>query len=297
MTRILALGLLLTASLSAADVEKQLKDLRAQGAREGWTFEVGDTPLLHLPEQFQEGYDPSVNAEELEKAEYVIPRSDVPIPWAWDWRDHNVVSEIKDQAFPHYCGSCWAFGTVAVMESLIKMATGKDVDISEQQLVSCSPSYGTCSGGNFAFGFYKQKGANHEADFPYKASNVSCKPGVAQNELIDSYAYVGAKGRGPTVNEMRHAIYQYGPIAVTVSVSGGWNAYKGGIYNACTSNSTNHIVALVGYDDDNQVWILKNSHGTSWGEAGYMRIKYLGADGKKCNSVGASAMFAHYKKT
>ncbi len=279
---------------AATSIRKQIQQWREQGVREGWTFEVGDNPMLHIPKEYRTGYDPMVNRKQLQKLERVSPLR-VAIPKKFDWRELNAVSPIKDQAYPQYCGSCWAFGTVAVVESLIKIATGKDIDIAEQQLVSCSPNYGTCSGGNFAFGFYTKKGANHEEDFPYMADDVSCKSTAAQFEKVDSYAYVGESGRGPSVDEMKQAIYQYGPIAVTVSASGAWSAYKGGIYNACNSNGTNHIVALVGYDDDDQVWILKNSHGTVWGEQGYMRIKYVGTSGHKCNNVGAEAMFARFK--
>lgn len=281
------------AAVSPADIAAQIKSWKEEGAREGWTFEVGETPLMHIPEKFRTGYDPSVNAESLREIPHISPKP-VRRPAKWDWRDSNVVSPVKDQAYPQYCGSCWAFGTVAVFESIIKIATGKDVDIAEQQLVSCTPQYGTCSGGNFAFGFYTKKGANHEADFPYQAANVVCNTTAPQMEKISRYSYVGA-GAHPTLEEMKQAIYQYGPIAVTVSASGAWNGYKSGIYNACNSNGINHIVAIVGYDDFDQVWILKNSHGTQWGEQGYMRIKYVGSTGYKCNSIGDEAMFAEYK--
>ncbi len=240
-----------------------------------------------------EGYDPDVNRNEIDSVPYVSPPAR-DLPRLWDWRWHNAVSPIKDQASPVYCGSCWAHGTTAVIESIIKINTGRDVDLSEQQLVSCSPSYGTCQGGNFAFGFYTTKGGAYEADFPYKAANVACKAGLPVQEKIKNYYKIGSKGRGPTVEEMKTAIFTYGPIAVTVSASGAWNFYKGGVYSGCNSNPINHLVALVGYDDDQKVWILKNSHGTAWGEQGYMRIPYLGPNGTKCNNVGFEAMYAVY---
>ena len=33
-------------------------------------------------------------------------------------------------------------------------------------------------------------------------------------------------------------------------------------------------VVLVGWDEPEQAWILRNSWGTDWGEDGYMRIRY-----------------------
>lgn len=289
------LMMMLTFGLEASDrVDRHLARLQHLASEKGWTFSLGRTPLLEADIKHF-GYDPSVNAAELAEVGYESP---VPmrLPTRLDWRDAGVISPIKDQALPQYCGSCWAFGTVAVVEALIKMATGEDKDLSEQQLVSCYPDYGSCQGGNFAFGFYLQKQANHEVDFPYQAANVSCKSGIASYEKLTRYARIGVSGREPTVEEIKTAVYTYGPVAVTVSASGAWNAYTGGVYNECNRNNTNHIIAIIGYDDTDQAWIIKNSHGTQWGEAGYMRIKYTDLQGRKCNRVGESAMFAVYQR-
>ena len=35
-----------------------------------------------------------------------------------------------------------------------------------------------------------------------------------------------------------------------------------------------HAVAVVGYDDGQRCWIVKNSWGTNWGEGGFFRIGY-----------------------
>lgn len=269
-----------------------LEQLRAYGERAGWTFEVGETPISNLPAEQITGLKVPANWRDL--APFVKPPHHLTLPAKWDWRDEGVVSPIKDQALPQYCGSCWAFGTAASMESAIAIKTGRLPDLSEQQLVSCQPDYGSCSGGYFAFGLYKQKGANYEEDFLYTATNASCRTAAPQHEKAQSWAYVGS-GNEPTVAELKDAIYTYGPIAVTVSASGAWNNYVSGVYNECNRNGTNHIVALVGWNDEDQAWIIKNSHGTVWGEEGYMRMKYTGTDGRKCNRVGESAAFVVYE--
>ncbi len=35
-----------------------------------------------------------------------------------------------------------------------------------------------------------------------------------------------------------------------------------------------HAVVLVGYDDTKKVWIVRNSWGTNWGQAGYFTMPY-----------------------
>ena len=66
--------------------------------------------------------------------------SDEELPPIFDWRDkkyntecRNCVTPVKDQGS---CGSCWAFATTAVLESVIKIRETKTVDLSEQWLVS-----------------------------------------------------------------------------------------------------------------------------------------------------------------
>lgn len=230
-------------------------------------------------------------------APWVKPAAQRDLPSHFDWREKGVVNPVKDQAYPQYCGACWAFGTVAVMESVIKIRTGRDTHLSEQQLVSCRPSHGTCGGGYFAFGFYESQGANYDTDFPYQAANVSCDSQAPQHEKVTRWSYVGEPGREPTTDEMKQAIYQYGPIAATVSASGAWDSYKSGVYKSCNSGTVNHIVAIVGWDDRDAAWIVRNSHGEAFGENGYIRMRYVGSNGGKCNNLGESAAFAVYNGT
>lgn len=53
------------------------------------------------------------------------------LPSRVDWRESNVVSPVKDQGG---CGSCWAFSSVAVLESHVAKATGFLFELSVQQV-------------------------------------------------------------------------------------------------------------------------------------------------------------------
>ena len=65
-----------------------------------------------------------------------------------DWRD-NKHHPIKDQG---QCGSCWSFAATATIEFEASILAGKEIDVSEQELVNCATkaagySNNGCNGG------------------------------------------------------------------------------------------------------------------------------------------------------
>ena len=205
------------------------------------------------------------------------------LPSAYDWCDHNGCTAVKDQG---NCGSCWAFAAVGVFESVIKIKDGVSRNLSEQYLVSCNTDDWGCDGGLWAHDYHLNKippgesaaGSVYEADFPYVAADVACNAPHTHHEKIKSWDYVGSGYGVPAAADIKAAIYQYGPVAVGVCAGDAMSYYSGGIFSTDESSDcpygTNHAVILVGWDDGNGVWIMRNSWGTSWGESGYMRITY-----------------------
>lgn len=263
----------------------ELVSLQDRATQKKWTFQVGYSSIFQYPLEQVTGL--VVPEDWRENAMFALPRV-AALPAKFDWRtDAEGLTPIKNQK---NCGSCWAFGTVAVLENLLKIRDKVTRDLSEQQLVSCNQEGWGCNGGYFAHSYHKSPGATTTEQFPYTASDVPCRTGLTYTDKILSWAYVGeAAGRAPTVDQLKAAIHEYGPLAVTVAASRSFQAYQGGIYNANDSSAINHLVNLVGWDDENKAWIMRNSWGASWGEQGYMRIKY------GVNRIGNQASFVRYK--
>ncbi|KAF0291936.1 Cathepsin L [Amphibalanus amphitrite] len=73
-------------------------------------------------------------------------RSAKSLPSSLDWRDHGVVTPVKNQG---QCGSCWAMSVTGALEGAWALAGHPLVSLSDQQLMDCSGDYGNygCNGG------------------------------------------------------------------------------------------------------------------------------------------------------
>jgi C1A family cysteine protease len=221
------------------------------------------------------------------------------LPSHFDWNDFYKLQPIKNQGS---CGSCWAFSVTAVVESLYWIRNGgydnSWFDLAEQTLVSSCANYGSCSGGYFtAFNYIEQTGLPHESDDRYQARNTKCKSGLRPLQKIVEWKYIGDGGKRPTTEQLKTAIYHYGPISV--DVNGGFGGYSGGVYTGCGSTGTNHMVTIEGWTDDEAYaeygggyWRMRNSWGTGWGEGGYMNIVYKSKRGANCNGIGNVGAYA-----
>merc|ERR1719201_3228771 len=91
-----------------------------------------------------------------------------------DWTTKGAVTPVKNQ---RQCGSCWAFSSTGGLEGQWEIATGKDVTLSEQQLVDCSKANSGCGGGlmDQAFTYYQGTSVASESSYPYQGKDGTCK--------------------------------------------------------------------------------------------------------------------------
>lgn len=187
------------------------------------------------------------------------------------------------------CGSCWAFATTSVAESLTHLTNQNRDDLSEQDVLSCSGA-GTCQGGFFsAFNYIVARGVTSEAIFPYAAAYLMCQQTDPKAKLF-SWSYIGSPGQAPSEQELKAAIYKYGPVAAVVN--GSFGNYRGGVFNNCTQARVDHMVVIEGWNDDAGYWVVRNSWGPEWGAGGYLFIAYRDRQGNRCNRIGEIAAFA-----
>ena len=84
------------------------------------------------------------------------------------------------------CGSCWAFAAVAVIESVINIKENNphlDPDLSEQYILSCLGSAGSCKGGSFMRALENIMDADSEGNFCNGLPLESCMPYQADDNI------------------------------------------------------------------------------------------------------------------
>ena len=197
------------------------------------------------------------------------------VPFSVDWRKNNAVTDVKNQG---KCGSCWAFSATGSVEGIIAIKEGTLFNISEQQLLDCSSSYGNhgCHGGSMdsAFKFIIDNGLCTEESYPYEGSESGncnqCKSVVQINNYQDIESN----------NEkiLKRAVAQQ-PVSVAIEADKfSFQHYSNGIFSDQTCGTKlDHGVLIVGYGYDSfsdmEYWLVKNSWGDQWGENGYIRIQ------------------------
>lgn len=101
-------------------------------------------------------------------------------PKEFNWQNEGAVTPVKNQ---QDCGSCWAFASVAALESHSIIKHKRSVILSEQQLVDCSHNgvNSGCEGGIMedAYTYVKDnKGIDTESSYPYTALDGVCRSSV-----------------------------------------------------------------------------------------------------------------------
>lgn len=202
------------------------------------------------------------------------------------------------------CGSCYAYASLAMLESRIRIRTNNTEQpiFSTQYIVDCSEYSQGCAGGfSYLIGgkFAQDFGLIEEDCYPYQGyDRGACKVhntsrACAKKTYAYDYHYIGGYYGASNEDVMKMELVRNGPIAVGFMVYPDFYSYKGDVYerdpksqsklmSAAPDNFnpfelTDHAVLVVGYGTDaksgKDYWIVKNSWGRGWGMDGYFWIR------------------------
>ncbi|XP_053575860.1 uncharacterized protein LOC128665146 [Bombina bombina] len=194
-----------------------------------------------------------------------------------DWRKSSCLSQVKNQGV--YCGSCWAFATVGVLESRYCIKKGKLLGMSEQQLIDCDGKSDGCCGGLpvNALEYVSHKGIMRGKNYKYTEKKSACLYNDNQALKLNVTKYYVLPGE----KNMAISLSTEGPVTALFAVHEDFMLYSDGIYDGKCAEEVNHAIIIVGYGTEEgedeakneEYWIIRNSWGKEWGEGGYGRVK------------------------
>jgi len=238
----------------------------------------------------------------LETDRHVLDVSKAPSDWSWVGRLKSM-SNVRDQG---ECGSCWAFAVSTVLRAFSELYQ-QDRTFSVQQLLSCTPNPHHCGGDGGCMGataelamqYASKMSLFNEESLEYQGKDGGCpvdsqvkKPSFV-SVLRDKMHNLGGGKASPQAtsygmtswrklpenkySSLLMAVFEEGPVAISLSAGEFWNHYDTGVLDACEKGAiVNHAAVLVGYGEvkDKKVkyWQIQNSWGPTWGERGHVRL-------------------------
>ncbi len=233
------------------------------------------------------------------------------LPSSFDIRNvdgHCYIGPIRNQQDTYMC---WAFAASDVASVAYNLKNGlyggNCIELSPMYLCWVSANSGNANDVNALnlltkFGDPEYHGACREIDFPFSdyedhaISNFKPPNFIVDKAKKSPLITLRRCGRifptnySDTTTYIKMAILKYGAVTTGIAVDSAVLAYTSGVfentiikpnqdpYYTCSG----HAISLIGWDDNppeggGGCWIMRNSWGTSWGENGYMRIRYFSA--------------------
>jgi hypothetical protein len=228
------------------------------------------------------------------------------LPSSWDWRNVEYEGIQGDWTTPvkNQRNRCYAFTIMGALESIIKIrekCVNFTPNLSEQYLISY-----------YSYNDFLQNRSGHTVfeecypykrlcgiDFKYYFFNISGLSLDWKNYRVPISNFTVKVRTSPSSNpeetrtELKHLIYEHGPIGLRIYAPGmsvftvgslrNWGLFhreSDDYYSGGGSVGIfNQAVVLVGWKDDTKIsnggyWIIKNSWGPLWGCEGFFNLEY-----------------------
>lgn len=201
------------------------------------------------------------------------------LPESFTWTNVsgiNYVTPIKDQS---PAPTCEAYALCAALETMMQYQTQEiyNPDLSETHLYFYAN--GTYQAGYVnlidAANYLVEYGVPDEGCYPdphraYDYPFISLDGWENRTTKITSWGWVEN-----TETAIKTALIEHGPLVFCAMFWKDFFTYNRGVYkHRWGAIAGGHVMTIVGYDDNEQCWIVKNSWGTKWGLDGWLKIAY-----------------------
>ncbi|MBR6879399.1 MAG: hypothetical protein IKM95_08520 [Bacteroidales bacterium] len=255
-----------TTELEGLDVQRQdHKESFKRLTNDGFVFE-GHTYKL------QEEVEEIDLEEEYKPVTFLSPSVDL----------RESFTPVKDQG---KMGACSSFALVGIFEFILKKNHQPDINLSEQfvyynaRKAEGASQTDTGSSLSDVLKTMKEQGVCLEQLFPYNPDNIALEPPVEAYDDAQNRKIVHAKNVKRSLQDIKSALYEGYPVAITLKIFDSFNPRKGFIRIPSEQEIQNeksgyHTMVVCGYNDEARFFVVRNSWGRKFGEKGYCYIPY-----------------------
>ncbi|KAL5272156.1 hypothetical protein ACHWQZ_G000395 [Mnemiopsis leidyi] len=222
------------------------------------------------------GVQPQFEKHRQKRAAEVLGK--ISTPAYYDGRVFGGKPIINDAVHQGTCGNCYLHTFIAALELAYFKGSGERIKFSEQEMTDCYNN--GCEGGDYKMVSitmsYIDKVSTRDGYGEFLSKQVTCRANTTPDALLNIKVkdYIDI-----SVDMVEQAILMYGSVMTCMK----WGAAEGDSchmtkYTAGTiidypevEKGCDHAVLIVGYTPE--FYIVRNSHGKTWGEDGYFRIK------------------------
>jgi len=186
------------------------------------------------------------------------------------------------------CGSCWTFSTMGILES--SLGPDEVWDFSEDNLKNTHGwDRAPCAGGNMQMSsayLLRWSGPVSEADDPYSPTSTTSPAGLTVRKHLQHAYFLPDRAGAADNDSIKDALTRFGGVATSMHFDQALvNETNDTYYYSGTAN-VDHGVIIVGWDDafsrtrftpappGDGAFIVRNSHGTTFGQSGYFYVSY-----------------------
>lgn len=206
--------------------------------------------------------------------DYTISHIKNTLPEKFDAREQSWLLAPRNQ---QVTGPCWAFAVVDAVQAYFYKIGFEEGYLSPEILTNCHDGFvfNKNQGGNSHIAtacFARLIGPAYEDAIPYSPVSTECPAHSAD----DYPAYILGSiilPKNDTI-AVKQAIYDHGSVAAAIYFAKAY--YNNDDYSYCYTGteSPNHGISIVGWDDTKRVFIVKNTYGTLSYDHGYFYVSY-----------------------
>ncbi len=221
------------------------------------------------------------------------PTRDFPV--VYDMRETPWLTSVKSQS----AGGCWAYSVMGTVESRLLMLGKGYYDLSDNNLKICHkylPERNTNGNHWMATSYFaRRSGPFLESEDPFPGGTTG--PDNCPNDLTPLY-YIPQSRYTPPLDQIftKETVLEFGPVWTLMYYNATFFNTTTNTYYYGGTHAVNHAGVIVGWNDTLQTaggtgaWIVKNTYGPNWGDAGYYYVSYNDTQFLKYNGYWPDVM-------